>query len=212
MCETQETVVDTGRPSDAVTFEDTAARFDGKVPVMKKFGALHMALFSSLAMIIAAAYLTIKDSQSASETTMLWVFGVLGVFSLSMVLFVFGIDTPYGKISRFARYQDGMFYFDFMYPSLSPATGKVRWRTISNEELGIQSDGARSFYEQKIKQNPVTWLQYMFYRDQANDWKQQLGSIEKPPKVFEDNFKWCERQTEKYYDLFMAADESQESK
>ena len=212
MCETQETVVDTERPADVVTFEDAADRFDGKVPVMKKFGVLHMVLLSSLAMIIAAAYLTIKDSQIASETTMLWVFGLLGVFSSSMVLFMFGIDTPYGKISRFARFQDNMFYFDFMYPSLSPVTGKVRWRTISNEQLGIQSDGAYSFYEQKMKQNPILWLQYMFYRDQAYDWKQQLDSIEKPPKVFEDNFKWCERQTEKYYDLFMAADESQESK
>lgn len=212
MCETQETVVDMGRPSDVVTFEDAADRFDGKVPVMKKFGALHMVLLSSLAMIIAAAYLTIKDSQIASETTVLWVFGLLGLFSSSMALFMFGIDTPYGKISLFARFQDNRFYFDFMYPSLSPVTGKVRWRTISNEQLGIQSDGAYSFYEQKMKQNPVLWLQYMFYRDQAYDWKQRLDSIEKPPKVFEDNFEWCERQTEKYYDLFMAADESQKSK
>jgi hypothetical protein len=211
LCEVQENVTTAIRPSDVVIFEDAAARFDGKVPVMKKFGALHIALFSSLAMIIAAAYLIIKDSQSASETTVLWVFGLLGVFSLSMVLFVFGIDTPYGKISRFVRYQDGMFYFDFMYPSLSPATGKVRWRTISNEELGIQSDGAYSFYEQKMKQNPVLWLQYMFYRDQAYDWKQQLDSIEKPPKVFKDNLKWCVNRAEKYYDLFMAADESSKS-
>lgn len=211
MCETQDTVADTGRPSDVVTFEDAADRFDGKVPVMKKFGVLHVVLLFSLAMVSVAAYLTIKDSQSTSETTMLWVFGAGGVFSSSIVLLVFGIDTTYGKISRFVRFQDNMFYFDFMYPSLSPVTGKVRWRTISNKQLGIQSDGAYSFYEQKMKQNPVLWLQYMFYRDQAHGWKQQLDSIEKPPKVFEDNFKWCERQTEKYYDLFMAADEPRES-
>lgn len=212
MCEVQENVTTASRPSDVVTFEEAAERFDGKIPVMKKFGALHMVLLSSLAMVAVAAYLTIKDSQSASETTVLWVFGLLGLFSSSMLLFVFGINTPYGKIGLFARFQDNMFYFDFMYPSLSLATGKVRWRTISNEELGIQSDDAYSFYEQKMKQNPTLWLQYMFYRDQAYDWKQRLNSIEKPPKVFEDNFEWCERQTEKYYDLFMAADESQKSK
>ena len=211
MCETQENTATMSRPADVVTFEEAADRFDEKIPVMKKFGALHIVLLSSLAMVAVAAYLTIKDSQSVSETTMLWVFGLLGVFSSSMLLFMFGIDTLYGKISRFARFQDNMFYFDFMYPSLSPVTGKVRWRTISNEQLGIQSDGAYSFYEQKMKQNPVLWLQYMFYRDQANEWKQQLDSIEKPPKVFDDNFKWYERQTKKHYDLFMAADESSKS-
>jgi len=101
-----------------------------------------------LAMLSVAAYLTIKDSQSVSETTMLWVFGLLGVFSSSMVLLVFGINTPYGKISRFVRFQDNMFYFDFMYPSLSPVTGKVRWRTISNKQLDIQSDAAHTLSTQ----------------------------------------------------------------
>ena len=203
MCETQEVVTTTVRPSGAVTFEEAVERFDGKVPFFKGFSIWHLLLCFSLAMLAFAIYPTITG-KPLENNAVLGIFGAGG--TLASFVISLGIrvaNTPYGSISRVLQCQWLVFFYEFRYPALSPETGRVRWRTVVNSELGIHTDDAYTFYERKMKQNPVLWLQYMFYRDQSNDWKKKMEGMDVPPNEFKENSEWCNSQAEKHYNLFI---------
>ena len=205
MCETQEVVTTTVRPSGAVTFEEAVERFDGKVPFFKGFSICHLLFFFSLTMLAFAVYYAVIG-QPLENNAVLGIFGAGG--TLASFVISLGIrvaNTPYGSISRVLQCYWLVFFYEFRYPSLSPETGKVRWRTVANSQLGIKNDDAYTLYEQKMKQNPVLWLKYMFYRDQAHGWKIKMEGMDVPPKEFKENFEWCDSQATEYYSLFINA-------
>lgn len=201
--ESQEAVTTTDRPSGVVTFEEASERFDGKVPFFKGFSIWHFLLCFSLAMLSFCVYRTVTG-KPLGNAAIFWPFGVSWVLvSLVLLIGIRVTNTPYGSINRVLQCQWLVFFYEFRYPALSPETGRVRWRTVVNSELGIHTDDAYTFYERKMKQNPVLWLQYMFYRDQSNDWKKKMEGMDVPPKEFKENFEWCNSQAEKHYNLFI---------
>lgn len=205
MYKTQETMKTTDRPSGVVTFEEASERFDGKVPFFKGFSIWHFLLCFSLALLSFVVYRTVTGKLLENDA-ILWLFGAGG--ALASFVISLGIrvtNTPYGSISRVLQCYWPVFFYEFRYPALSPETGKVRWRTVANSQLGIQNDDAYTFYEQKMKQNPVLWLKYVFYRDQAYDWMKKMEGMDVPPKEFQDNFEWYDSQAEKHYNLFINA-------
>ena len=203
VCEAQESVTTTARPSGVVTFEEASERFDGKVPFFKGFGFWHFLLCFSLAMLSFCVYRTVTG-KPLGNAAIFWPFGVSwALVSLVLLIGIRVTNTPYGSINRVLQCQWPVFFYEFRYPALSSETGRVRWRTVVNSELGIHTDDAYNFYERKMKQNPVLWLQYMFYRDQSNDWKKKMEGMDVPLKEFQENFEWCNSQAEKHYNLFI---------
>lgn len=214
MNEFQEAVTTTDQPSGVVTFEEATKRFDEEAHPPKSFSGppLRLLLVSLAAIIFFICCGIIGDILPPHITTLGLIGGsllFLQWYSLSSVSRV--ADTPYGNIVRLMWYrkqsQSEESSYIFIYPALSPKTGRVRRQSVTYEELDLRNKEAYVFYEQKIKENPVSWLQYMFYRTQVEKLENITQSFPVPPTAEQECLDWYKGQRDHFYNLFINTQE-----
>jgi len=209
--ESQEAVTTTDQPSGVVTFEEATKRFDEEAHPLKSFSGppLRLLLVSLAAIIFFICCGIIGDILPPHITTLCLIGGSLLFLHLSSVSRV--ADTPYGNIVRLMRYrtqsQSEESSYIFIYPALSPKTGRVRRQSVTYEELGLRNKEAYVFYEQKIKESPVSWLQYMFYRTQVEKLENITQSFPVPPTAEQERLDWYKGQRDHFYNLFINTQE-----
>ena len=183
-------------PTGVLTFEDVTSKFDGKPAVKgdKEFAlslvALVICTFFGICFCFAYPdkWLEITVIMAISTAVL-----ITGVLYLGSTL----VETPYGKIYYSSS--------SILYPKINAYSGCVDSKVAKfQEDLGVRY-AAQDFYTNQIRRNPVLWLQYMFYREQAEKLENITKALPQPPVVEQEQLEWYKSQRDHYYDLFINA-------
>lgn len=189
------------QPAGVLTFEDVASKFNGE-PAIRNNKEFIICLVILAAVILTGIVLGFKHPERVLE--IVFVVAVFATVLLGLPLIAIPkialAETPYGKIYC----GDGLGYIT--YPNVDTYSGRARYKDAKfQENLGVRS-AAQDFYKNQIKKNPALWLQYMFYREQAEKLENILKGLPKAPALEQEHLEWYTSQRDHYYNLFINAE------